>query len=161
MNEIVVIAIGEEASRRANEPGTMRVGAFGYPIPDATLAVVDPETNLLCSPFSVGEIWVDSPSLSGGFWQLQKHTETIFHARPYRFVEGSPTPQLLELEFLRTGLLGCVVEGKVFVLGLYEDRIRQRVEWVEHGVLEAEHRYFFVQHLVTSIMKSVPKIYDW
>ncbi|KAF2124691.1 acetyl-CoA synthetase-like protein [Dothidotthia symphoricarpi CBS 119687] len=160
MNEAVVLAIGEEASKRANEPGTMRVGAFGYPIPDATLAVVDPETNLLCSPYSIGEIWVDSPSLSGGFWQLQKHTESIFHARPYRFVEGSPTPQLLELEFLRTGLLGCVVQGKIFVLGLYEDRIRQRVEWVEHGVLEAEHRYFFVQHLVTSIMKSVPKIYD-
>jgi acyl-CoA synthetase (AMP-forming)/AMP-acid ligase II len=160
MNDIVVLAIGEEASKRANEPGTMRVGAFGYPIPDATVSVVDPETSLLCSPYSVGEIWVDSPSLSGGFWQLQKHTETIFHARPYRFVEGSPTPQLLELEFLRTGLLGCIVEGQIFVLGLYEDRIRQRVEWIEHG-LEAEHRYFFVQHLVTSIMKSVPKIYDW
>ena len=160
MNEIVVVAMGEEARKRANEPGTMRVGAFGYPIPDATLAVVDPETSLLCSAYTVGEIWVDSPSLSGGFWQLQKHTETIFHARPYRFVEGSPTPQLLELEFLRTGLLGCIVEGKIFVLGLYEDRIRQRVEWVEHGVFEAEHRYFFVQHLVTSIMKTVPKIYD-
>jgi acyl-CoA synthetase (AMP-forming)/AMP-acid ligase II len=161
MNEVVVIAMGEEAKKRANEPGTMRVGAFGYPIPDATVAIVDPETSLLCSPYMVGEIWVDSPSLSGGFWQLQKHTETIFHARPYRFVEGSPTPQLLELEFLRTGLLGCIVEGKIFILGLYEDRIRQRVEWVEHGVLEAEHRYFFVQHLVTSIMKTVPKIYDW
>ncbi|KAF2641783.1 acetyl-CoA synthetase-like protein [Massarina eburnea CBS 473.64] len=160
MNEVVVIAMGEEAKKRANEPGTMRVGAFGYPIPDATVAIVDPETSLLCSPYMIGEIWVDSPSLSGGFWQLQKHTETIFHARPYRFVEGSPTPQLLELEFLRTGLLGCIVEGKIFVLGLYEDRIRQRVEWVEHGVLEAEHRYFFVQHLVTNIMKTVPKIYD-
>jgi acyl-CoA synthetase (AMP-forming)/AMP-acid ligase II len=161
LNEVVVVAMGEEARKRANEPGTMRVGAFGYPIPDATLAIVDPETSLLCSPYTVGEIWVDSPSLSGGFWQLQKHTETIFHARPYRFVAGSPTPQLLELEFLRTGLLGCIVEGKIFVLGLYEDRIRQRVEWVEHGVFEAEHRYFFVQHLVTSIMKTVPKIYDW
>jgi acyl-CoA synthetase (AMP-forming)/AMP-acid ligase II len=161
MNEVVVIAMGEEAKKRASEPGTLRVGAFGYPIPDATLAVVDPETSLLCSPYTIGEIWVDSPSLSGGFWQLQKHTETIFHARPYRFVEGSPTPQLLELEFLRTGLLGFVVEGKVFVLGLYEDRIRQRVEWVEHGVFEAEHRYFFVQHLVVTIMKTVPKIYDW
>ncbi|PVH91793.1 acyl CoA ligase-like protein [Periconia macrospinosa] len=160
MNEVVVIAMGEEAKKRANEPGTMRVGAFGYPIPDATVAIVDPETSLLCSPYTIGEIWVDSPSLSGGFWQLQKHTETIFHARPYRFVEGSPTPQLVELEFLRTGLLGCIVEGKIFVLGLYEDRIRQRVEWVEHGVLEAEHRYFFVQHLVTNIMKTVPKIYD-
>ena len=161
MNEVVVVAKGEEARKRTNEPGTMRVGAFGYPLPDATLAVVDPETNLLCSPYSIGEIWVDSPSLSGGFWQLQKHTETIFHARPYRFVEGSPTPQLLEMEFLRTGLLGFIVEGKVFVLGLYEDRIRQRVEWVEHGVFEAEHRYFFVQHLVVTIMKTVPKVFDW
>lgn len=159
-NEIVVLAMGEEVRKRANEPGTVRAGAFGYPIPDATLALVDPETGLLCSPFSVGEIWVDSPSLSGGFWALPKHTESIFHARPYRFVEGNPTPVLVEPEFLRTGLLGCIIEGKIFVLGLYEDRIRQRVEWVENGVQELEHRYFFVQHLVVSIMKTVPKIYD-
>lgn len=159
-NEVVIIAVGEEAHKRLNEPGTVRAGAFGYPIPDATLALVDPETNLLCAPLTVGEIWVDSPSLSGGFWALPKHTETIFHARPYRFEEGSPTPVLVEPEFLRTGLLGCIIEGKIFVLGLYEDRIRQRVEWVEHGSYEVEHRYFFVQHLVSSVMKTVPKIYD-
>jgi len=160
-NEVVVLAMGTEARKRSHEPGTVRAGAFGYPIPDATLAVVDPETSLLCSPFTVGEIWVDSPSLSGGFWSLPKHTETIFHASPYRFVETSPTPQVLDMEFLRTGLLGCVIEGKIYVLGLYEDRIRQKVEWVERGVQEAEHRYFFVQHLVSSIMRNIPKIHDW
>ncbi|KAF2092703.1 acetyl-CoA synthetase-like protein [Rhizodiscina lignyota] len=159
-NEVVILATGEEADKRANEPGTLRIGAFGYPIPDATLCLVDPETSLLCAPYTVGELWVDSPSLSGGFWALPKHTESIFHARPYRFVEGNPTPVLVEPEFLRTGLLGCIIEGKIFTLGLYEDRIRQRVEWVESGVPELEHRYFFVQHLVTSIMKAVPKIYD-
>ena len=160
-NEVVVLAMGEEARKRGGEPGTVRVGAFGYPIPDATMSVVDPETSLLCSPFTVGEIWVDSPSLSGGFWALPKHTETIFHARPYRFVEGNPNPVLLDMEFLRTGLLGCIIEGKIFVLGLYEDRIRQKVEWIEHDVQELEHRYFFVQHLVSSIMKYIPKIHDW
>lgn len=159
-NEVVVIAMGDEARRRANEPGTVRAGAFGYPIPDATLAVVDPETSLLCTPYVIGEIWVDSPSLSGGFWALPKHTETIFHARPYRFQEGNPTPMAVEPEFLRTGLLGCVIEGKIFILGLYEDRIRQKVEWVEHGMEVAEYRYFFVQHLIISILKNVPKIYD-
>ena len=160
-NEVVVLAMGEEARRRAgNEPGTVRVGAFGYPIPDATLAIVDPETCLLCSPLVIGEIWVDSPSLSGGFWALPKHTETIFHARPYKFQEGNPTPVAIEPEFLRTGLLGCIIEGKIFVLGLYEDRLRQKVEWVEHGMEVAEYRYFFVQHLIISIMKNVPKIYD-
>ncbi|KAI8951719.1 acyl-CoA ligase [Xylaria longipes] len=157
-NEVVVVAIGEEARKRATaEPGTVRVGAFGYPIPDATLAVVDPETGLLASPQSVGEIWVDSPSLSGGFWALPKHTEQIFHARPYKFDPGEPTPTPVEPEFLRTGLLGTVIEGKIFVLGLYEDRIRQKVEWVEHGHEIAEHRYFFVQHIVVTIMRNLNK----
>ncbi|KAF5500545.1 Uncharacterized protein CGCS363_v006521 [Colletotrichum siamense] len=160
-NEVVVLAIGDEARKRAtSELGAVRVGAFGYPIPDATLAVVDPETGLLASPHAVGELWVDSPSLSGGFWALPKHTEQIFHARPYKFDPGEPTPTPVEPEFLRTGLLGTVIEGKIFVLGLYEDRIRQKVEWVEHGTEVAEHRYFFVQHLVVSIVKNVPKIYD-
>jgi acyl-CoA synthetase (AMP-forming)/AMP-acid ligase II len=160
-NEVVVLAMGEEARRRQGEPGTIRVGAFGYPLPDATLAIVDPETSLLCSPYTVGEIWVDSPSLSGGFWALPKHTENIFHARPFHFNAGNPTPTRSEYEFLRTGLLGCIIEGKVFVLGLYEDRIRQRVEWVEDGIPEVEYRFFFVQHLVVTIMKTVPRIYDW
>ncbi|KFY84271.1 hypothetical protein V500_09440 [Pseudogymnoascus sp. VKM F-4518 (FW-2643)] len=159
-NEVVVIAIGNEAKKRGNEAGTVRVGAFGYPIPDATLAVVDPETGLLASPHTIGEIWVDSPSLSGGFWALPKHTEQIFHARPYKFAHGDPTPMVIEPEFLRTGLLGTVIEGKVFVLGLYEDRLRQKVEWVEHGHEVAEFRYFFVQHIIVSIMKNVPKIFD-
>ncbi|TGJ81535.1 hypothetical protein E0Z10_g7236 [Xylaria hypoxylon] len=157
-NEVVVVAIGEEASKRAEtEPGTVRVGAFGYPIPDATLAIVDPETGLLASPQTVGEIWVDSPSLSGGFWALPKHTEQIFHARPYKFEPGEPTPTPVEPEFLRTGLLGTIIEGKIFVLGLYEDRIRQKVEWVEHGHEIAEHRYFFVQHIVVSILRNLNK----
>ncbi|KAI5864537.1 acetyl-CoA synthetase-like protein [Durotheca rogersii] len=161
-NEVVVVAIGEDARKKATtEPGTVRVGAFGYPIPDATLAIVDPETGLLASPHSVGEIWVDSPSLSGGFWALPKHTEQIFHARPYKFEPGEPTPTAVEPEFLRTGLLGTVIEGKVFVLGLYEDRIRQKVEWVEHGHEVTEHRYFFVQHLVVSILRNLNKqVYD-
>ncbi|OAQ70013.1 AMP-binding domain-containing protein [Pochonia chlamydosporia 170] len=160
-NEVVVMAYGAEVAKKApNEPGMVRVGTFGYPIPDATLAVVDPETGLLASPHTVGEIWVDSPSLSGGFWSQPRSTELIFHARPYKFDPGDPTPTPVEPEFLRTGLLGTVIEGKIFILGLYEDRIRQKVEWVEHGHEVAEYRYFFVQHMVVSIVKNVPKIYD-
>lgn len=160
-NEVVVISIGDEARKKAgNDPTTVRVGAFGFPIPDATLAVVDPETGVLASPHTIGEIWVDSPSLSGGFWALPKHTDQIFHARPFTFEKGDPEPKLVSPEFVRTGLLGTVIEGKIFILGLYEDRIRQKVEWVEHGYEIAEHRYFFVQHIIVSIIKNVPKIYD-
>ncbi|CAK7215541.1 hypothetical protein SBRCBS47491_002516 [Sporothrix bragantina] len=159
-NEVVVLAMGEEARKRQGEAGAVRVGAFGYPIPDATMAVVDPETCLLSSPHTIGEIWVDSPSLSGGFWALPKHTEQIFHARPYKFEPGDPTPTAVEPEFLRTGLLGTIIEGKIFVLGLYEDRIRQKVEWVEPENDIIEYRYFFVQHIVITILRTIPKIFD-
>lgn len=64
-----------------NQRDTIRVGAFGYPLPDATLAIVDPETSTLVSELIVGEIWVDSPCLSGGFWGLGRETEIIFHAK--------------------------------------------------------------------------------
>ncbi|KAF3913831.1 hypothetical protein ABW21_db0201882 [Orbilia brochopaga] len=166
-NDVVIVAVGAEARKRSNEPGVVRLMAFGYPIPDATMAVVDPENSVLCGPNTIGEIWVDSPSLSGGFWALPKHTETIFHARPYKFEPENPLPVMLDMEFLRTGLLGCVIEGKLFVLGLYEDRLRQKVEWSEGtaagagmGRAMAEYRYFFVQHIIVSIIKNVPKIYD-
>ncbi|KAF3929493.1 hypothetical protein ABW19_dt0201165 [Dactylella cylindrospora] len=165
-NDVVLVAVGAEARKRLNEPNIVRLMAFGYPLPDATLAIVDPENSVLCGPNTIGEIWVDSPSLSGGFWSLPKHTETIFHARPYKFEPGNPLPVLLDMEFLRTGLLGCVIEGKVFILGLYEDRLRQKVEWSEGaadsgmGRAIAEYRYFFVQHIIVSIIKNVPKIYD-
>jgi len=161
-NDVVVLAVGEEAQKKAEDPAALRVGAFGYPIPDATLAVVDPETSLLCPTNVIGEIWVDSPSLSGGFWALPKQTDAIFHARPYRYDEGDPNPVSVEPEFLRTGLLGCVIEAKIFVLGLYEDRLRQRVEWVDDEELEQreEYRYFFVQHLVVTIMRKMSKVHD-
>ncbi|KAF3926899.1 hypothetical protein ABW20_dc0105188 [Dactylellina cionopaga] len=164
-NDVVIVAVGAEARKRSNE-NSVRLMAFGYPLPDATLAIVDPENSVLCGPNTIGEIWVDSPSLSGGFWALPKHTETIFHARPYKFEPENPLPVMLDMEFLRTGLLGCVIEGKVFILGLYEDRLRQKVEWSEGaadmgmGRAMAEYRYFFVQHIIVSIIKNVPKIYD-
>ena len=120
-NNVVVLAMGSQAVAAAGTiPDAVRCAAFGYPMTDTTLAVVDPETCVLCDPNTLGEIWVDSPSLSGGFWALPKATETIFHARAYVSKEGTPTPTEIDGEFLRTGLRGCVIKGKIFILGRIE-----------------------------------------
>jgi hypothetical protein len=136
------------------------------------LAIVNPETNVICPPDVVGEIWVDSPSISGGFWALPKHTANIFHARPYIVTDNPLTEtaimhhgraqEIFEQEFLRTGFLGCVVDGNVFVLGLYEDRLRQRVEWIEEGQEESgvEFRYHYTSLLISTILQKVPKVFD-
>ena len=66
-NEVVILAMGDECRKRAGEPNTIRVGSFGYPIPDATLAIVDPETNLLSPPFTIGEIGSTLPVYPAAF----------------------------------------------------------------------------------------------
>ncbi|CAG8592256.1 10767_t:CDS:2, partial [Cetraspora pellucida] len=122
----VVIWSGEGEKKK--DKRFIRVGAFGFVMPEATIAVVDPETRALCFPDTVGEIWVDSPSLSGGFWNLAKHTESIFHARPIFVPPDTSKPEYFEQEFLRTGLLGSLINGQLVVFGLYEHRIRQFIE---------------------------------
>ena len=103
----------------------IRVGAFGYPLPDSTLAIVNPETKILSGVFEVGEIWIDSNCISGGYWGLPDDTETVFQA------ECSDYEGILSLKFVRTGYLGFIYNGQVYVLGLYEDRINQRVTWYD------------------------------
>lgn len=113
------------SSYDSNNSKYVRVGSFGYPLPDATLALVNPETKTLSGVLEVGEIWVDSNCISGGYWGLPEDTENIFQA------ECSDYEGILSLKFVRTGLLGFIYNGKIYVLGLYEDRINQRVTWYD------------------------------
>lgn len=144
----------------------IRVGAFGFPLPDATLAVVNPETCILSPEMEVGEIWIDSPSLSGGFWGLVRETDVVFHATCYD-LDGP-----IDMEFLRTGLLGFVYNGKIYILGLYEDRLRQKIDEDDlnnedpaaQSALKptglVEYRYHYSSHLVHTIMRGVPRVFD-
>lgn len=144
-------------------PDTLRVDAFGYPLPDATLAIVNPELSTIVFKGELGEIWIDSPCLSGGFYGLKKESKLIFHAK-CRDASGT-----LEMDFLRTGLLGFTYEGKIYVLGLYEDRIRQRISWMDQKlyrklkkelVVESGTRYHYSSHLLATLASEVRQIYD-
>lgn len=142
---------------------TLRVDAFGFPLPDATFAVVNPELSALVCKGELGEIWIDSPCLSGGFYGMRKESKLIFHAK-CRDANGT-----LEMDFLRTGLLGFTYRGKVYILGLYEDRIRQRVSWMDQKVYQKLNReliigngtrYHYSSHLLATLASEVRQIYD-
>lgn len=144
-------------------PNSLRVDAFGYPLPDATLAIVNPETLTIVRKGELGELWIDSPCLSGGFYGLKKESRLIFHAK-CRGANGN-----LEMDFLRTGLLGFTFEGKVYVLGLYEDRIRQRISWIDQKLYRSKNkqldfdggtRYHYSSHLLTTLAAEVRQVYD-
>src|SRR5207245_690086 len=63
---------------------------------------------------TVGEIWVRGPSVAQGYWNRPEETEATFRARLDGTGEGP---------FLRTGDLGFVQEGELFVTGRLKDLI--------------------------------------
>lgn len=164
-NTIDVITVAPARNSITDDFKTrIRVGGFGYPLPDATLAVVNPDTCILSPEMEVGEIWIDSPSLSGGFWGLVRETDVVFHATCYD-LDGP-----IDMEFLRTGLLGFIYNGKIYVLGLYEDRLRQKLDEEDlpesenttdlRHMIPVEYRYHYSSHLVHTIMRGVPRVFD-
>lgn len=85
----------------------------GSPL-DVNLAIVDPETSNRLPASQVGEIWVASNSVAQGYWQRPEATQQTFQAHLADSGEGP---------FLRTGDLGFVEDGQLFVTGRLKDLI--------------------------------------
>jgi acyl-CoA synthetase (AMP-forming)/AMP-acid ligase II len=82
--------------------------------PTMTHAIVSPTTGTPCGPDEVGEIWVSSTSVGGGYWEAAELTERTFHAT---------LPEFPGRHFLRTGDLGFVRDDQLFVTGRLKDVI--------------------------------------
>ncbi|KAI8093527.1 uncharacterized protein BX664DRAFT_260037 [Halteromyces radiatus] len=136
MNKVVVVAAGAGARRARTDCHEVLVSSFGFVIPEATVAIVDPDTLTLCPPDTTGEVWIDAPSISGGFWALPRHSEAIFHAKPTIVSPDTMYPEIYNQEFLRTGLVGTLIGGRLVIFGNYEDRIRQQRFGETHGLEE-------------------------
>lgn len=78
------------------------------------LRIVDPGSQIQCPPDRVGEIWVSGASIAKGYWNKPKETEDSFHACTADTDEGP---------FLRTGDLGFLKDGELFVTGRLKDLI--------------------------------------
>lgn len=73
--------------------------------------IVDPETHEPCAPGHVGEIWIASPSVAQGYWRRPEQTAATFGAA----LAGGEGP------YLRTGDLGALIDGQLFVTGRIKD----------------------------------------
>ncbi|KAI8079707.1 uncharacterized protein B0P05DRAFT_541664 [Gilbertella persicaria] len=109
-----------------DEAGYLRVSSHGFPFPNMSIAIVDPETTLLCPSDTIGEIWVDAPSLGDGFWGIPALTEVVYQAIPILVPAETLQPEPYNRRFVRTGLIGTMIGGRLVVLGTFEDRIRQQ-----------------------------------
>ena len=79
------------------------------------LAIVDPETLAPCPAGQVGEVWVRGGSIAQGYWQRPEETAATFAGRLAGEPDAAP--------YLRTGDLGFLDRGELFVAGRLKDLI--------------------------------------
>jgi acyl-CoA synthetase (AMP-forming)/AMP-acid ligase II len=114
-----------DVDARALGAGTIRPCADGSPAVTLAgcgepgegheLSIVDPATRRECPPDQIGEIWVSGPSVAAGYWRDEAATSGVFGAR----IAGAQD----SAEFLRTGDLGFLRHGELFIVGRSKDVI--------------------------------------
>jgi acyl-CoA synthetase (AMP-forming)/AMP-acid ligase II len=103
---------GRAADSKVEGDARTLVGC-GRALFEGEIAVVNPETKRACAEDAVGEIWLKSPSVARGYWGKEEQTLATFRAQ----IEGQAG------EWLRTGDLGFLHEGELFVTGRLKDLI--------------------------------------
>ena len=98
----------------AESPGARALVGCGHVLPDEKVIIVDPQACVQLSPDKIGEIWVQSPSVAQGYWNKPSATDATFRATVADTGEGP---------FLRTGDLGFLQEGELYVTGRLKDLI--------------------------------------
>lgn len=96
-----------------HEGGARLLVSCGDVAQEHAVLIVDPDTGHPCRDGGVGEIWVAGPNVAQGYWQRPQETAATFRAAP---AGGSN-------RFLRTGDLGFLREGELFVTGRIKDVI--------------------------------------
>jgi acyl-CoA synthetase (AMP-forming)/AMP-acid ligase II len=100
--------------RAPSDAGTSRnMVGYDHFLQEQKVLIVHPETLMPCTNDEVGEIWTSGPSRAAGYWQKPEETDRTFNA--YTTTGEGP--------FLRTGDLGFLHDGALFVTGRLKDLI--------------------------------------
>ena len=97
-----------------HHPQALALVSSGQPVEYEQVLIVDPETRIECSPGAVGEIWVSGPNVAQGYWSRPEDSQHTFAAQ---LADGDDST------YLRTGDLGFLLDGELFVTGRIKDLV--------------------------------------
>lgn len=118
----------------ANAPNRYDFVSNGTSEISADLRIVNPVTMEPCAADEISEIWVQSDSVACGYWNRPEATKETFGAR---LASG-------EGPFMRTGDMGFLLEGNLYITGRIKDMIL------------VQGRNFYPQDIELTVEKSHP-----
>ena len=104
-------------AKRCDSEPEGRTELVSYGPPQAyEVRIVDPETAVEQPAGTVGEIWTRGDNVTLGYWRKPEQTARVFGGRITDPTEGTPAGP-----WLRTGDLGTISEGELFIMGRLKD----------------------------------------
>lgn len=127
---------GHIAPAMSGHPEARNLVSCGRARSNGRVAVVDPVSLAQCPPGQVGEIWVSGPSVAQGYWDQPDESRLTFQA----FLTAGQGP------FLRTGDLGAISDGELYVTGRLKDLV----------IIRGRNHY--PQDIEASVERSHPRL---
>lgn len=112
--ELSVGGPGEPEPGPGGQAQTRALAGSGQILRTQQVVIADPRTRRRSRAGKVGEVWVAGPSVAGGYWNSPAATDATFRARLAGTGEGP---------FLRTGDLGFIRDGQLFITSRLTDLI--------------------------------------
>jgi acyl-CoA synthetase (AMP-forming)/AMP-acid ligase II len=109
-----VVEVDRDSDDAAGADDASTVVSCGAVAHGHHLAIVDAESSTSLANDRVGEIWLSGPSVARGYWKNDAQTKLAF---------GASLAEHPGRAFLRTGDLGFVHHGELFVVGRTKDLI--------------------------------------
>ena len=99
---------------RSRSGGTALVS---YGVPRSPLVrIVNPDAGTECPAGTTGEVWVHGDNVASGYWSKPQESERTFGG-----VLTTPSSATPERPWLRTGDLGFLCDGELFIVGRIKD----------------------------------------
>jgi acyl-CoA synthetase (AMP-forming)/AMP-acid ligase II len=131
LTERLVEEVGEQ------ENDACALVSCGSSAEDHLILIVDPVSLTRCPAGQVGEIWASGPSIARAYWNNDEETAHLLQAH---------LADSTEQRFLRTGDLGFLWQGELFVAGRLQNMLHI------HGKL------YYSEHIEQSACSSHPSL---
>ncbi|TMW61326.1 hypothetical protein Poli38472_012517 [Pythium oligandrum] len=102
--------------QQAKSTGVMTLVGCGKAMPTFSVIIVDPDSKKKLQEGHVGEVWIQGPSVAAGYWNREEYTKEMFGA----LLHGEKNDANV---YLRTGDMGFLKSGELFVTGRLKDLI--------------------------------------
>jgi acyl-CoA synthetase (AMP-forming)/AMP-acid ligase II len=110
------LSAGKATRCESQAGGAAKLVSYGEP--RASVRIVDPDSAMQKPAGAIGEIWVHGDNVAMGYWRNPQQTERTFGAKLLNSSLGTP-----EGPWLRTGDLGVIYDGELFITGRIKDLV--------------------------------------